>query len=48
MYANEKNSLENEIVKMETNIENGFKIMQHVHGKRLPDDVSRLITSFLY
>ena len=48
MYANEKNSLENEIVKMETNIENGFKIMQLVHDKRLPDDVSRLITSFLY
>ena len=48
MYANEKNSLENGIQHMRSNIENGFKLMQQVHGKRLPDDVSKLITSFLY
>ena len=48
MYANEKNSLENGIIHMKSNIEHGFKLMQQVHGKRLPDDVSRLITSFLY
>ena len=48
MYANEKNSLENGIQYMESNIANGFKLMQHVHGKQLPDDVSRLIVSFLY
>jgi len=39
---------ENEIAFMETNISSGFKTMQKVHGKKIPDDVSRLITSFLY
>ena len=48
LYTNDKNSLENEIHNMEANIANGFKLMQQVHGKRLPDDVSKLITSFLY
>ena len=48
LYTNDKNSLENEIHKMEASIANGFKLMQQVHGKRLPDDVSKLITSFLY
>ena len=48
LSRNEKNSLENEIHKMEANIANGFKLMQQLHGKRLPDDVSKLITSFLY
>ncbi len=48
LYINEKNSLENEIQAMESNISNGFKLMQKVHNKRLPDDVSKYITSFLY
>ena len=47
-YINDKNSLENEIHNMEANIANRFKLMQQVYGKRLPDDVSKLITSFLY
>ena len=46
MYANEKNSLENGMKHMKSNIENRFKIMQQVHGKRLPDEVSSLITNF--
>ena len=41
-------SLEDAHKHMESNIENGFRAMQQVHGKRLPYDVSRLITSFLY
>ena len=48
LYMNEKKSLENGIIHMKSNIEHGFKLMQQVHGKRLPDDVSRLITCFLY
>lgn len=48
MYINEKNSLEHAIETMESNIANGFATMQQVHNKQLPDDVSRLITSFLY
>jgi len=48
IYINEKNSLETGIQFMESNIANGFKILQQVHNKRLPDDVSRLITRYLY
>ena len=43
---NDKISIENGIQYMELNNAKGFKLMQQVHGKRLPD--SRLITSFLY
>ena len=48
LFMNEKISIENGIKHMESNIANGFKLLQQVHGKRLPDDVSRLVTSFLY
>jgi len=48
LYVNEKNSLENSIRSMEAEIENGLKILQKVHKKKLPDDISRMITSYLY
>jgi len=48
LYVNDKNSLENSIRSMENEIKNGFKLMQQVHNKRLPDDISRMITSYLY
>lgn len=48
LYENEKRTLENAIIQMQSIIDNGFKALQQVHGKRIPDDVSRLITSFLY
>ena len=48
LFMIEKISIENRIHHMELNNANGFKLMQQVHGKQLPDDVSRLITSILY
>lgn len=48
LYVNEKSCLVNMIISMEIEIANWFKILQQVHNKRLPDDVSKLITSYLY
>lgn len=41
-------TLDESITSMESEIENGFKILQQVHNRQLPDDISRMITSYLY